>query len=185
MAGVGQAIATIARTLPDVQVVVPLHRNPLVREAVLPAVGGLDNILVTEPLPYGEFARLMDRAHLILSDSGGVQEEAPSLGTPVLVLRDTTERPEAVAAGTVKLIGTDPEVIVEQTLRLFQDEAAHQAMSAAANPYGDGTASARALVAIERLVGGRSSRPVTGQPGIGILPTPRQDQAHESTGAAR
>lgn len=184
MEGVARAIATIARTLPDIQVVVPLHRNPLVRQAVLPAIEGLDNILVTEPLPYGEFARLMDRAHLILSDSGGVQEEAPSLGTPVLVLRDTTERPEAVAAGTVELIGTDPDVIVEHALRLFQDEDAHRAMSAAANPYGDGTASAQALVAIGRLVSGQGTRPVTGKPGIAVVPTPRQDPVRESTGAA-
>lgn len=172
MAGVAGAVATVARELPDLQVVIPLHRNPVVRQAVLPAVEGLGNVLVTEPLPYGEFARLMGRAHVILSDSGGVQEEAPSLGTPVLVLRDTTERPEAVDSGTVRLVGTDPEAVVAQTLRLLCEPEAHREMSSAINPYGDGTASFQVLAAIRQLAGGTFGNPSRGA-GLAIRPVPR------------
>lgn len=152
MEGVGRAIARLAREHEDLLVVLPAHRNPVVREAILPALDGVPNVLVTEPLPYGEFARLMSAAHLILSDSGGVQEEAPSLGTPVLVMRDTTERPEAVAAGTVRLVGTDEETIVAEVGALLRDCAAHAAMASATNPYGDGTAARQSVSAILRLV---------------------------------
>ncbi len=150
MQGVGRAVARIAREHEDLLVVLPAHRNPVVREAILPALDGLPNVLVTEPLPYGEFARLMAEAHVILSDSGGVQEEAPSLGTPVLVMRDTTERPEAVAAGTVRLVGTDEETIVAEVTTLLRDTSAHAAMATAENPYGDGTAARRSLSAVSR-----------------------------------
>ncbi|WP_263119066.1 UDP-N-acetylglucosamine 2-epimerase (non-hydrolyzing) [Cellulomonas sp. RIT-PI-Y] len=166
MEGVGRAIARIAREHPDLLVVLPAHRNPVVREAVLPALDGVANVVVTEPLPYGEFSRLMAEAHLILSDSGGVQEEAPSLGTPVLVMRDTTERPEAVVAGTVRLVGTDEERIVDEVTRLLRDPAAHAAMAAGVNPYGDGTAARRSLVALRGL---RSGRPGSG-PDAGARP---------------
>jgi UDP-N-acetylglucosamine 2-epimerase (non-hydrolysing) len=152
MQGVGRAVARLAREHEDLLVVLPAHRNPVVREAILPALEGLPNVLVTEPLPYGEFARLMAEAHVILSDSGGVQEEAPSLGTPVLVMRDTTERPEAVAAGTVRLVGTDEETIVSAVRTLLGDTDAHAAMATAANPYGDGTAAAQSLRAIQQLL---------------------------------
>jgi len=152
MQGVGRAVARLAREHEDLLVVLPAHRNPVVREAILPALEGLPNVLVTEPLPYGEFARLMAEAHVILSDSGGVQEEAPSLGTPVLVMRDTTERPEAVAAGTVRLVGTDEETIVTTVRMLLSDSDEHAAMATAANPYGDGTAAVRSLRAIQRLL---------------------------------
>lgn len=152
MQGVGRAVARLAREHDDLLVVLPAHRNPVVREAILPALEGLPNVLVTEPLPYGEFARLMAEAHVILSDSGGVQEEAPSLGTPVLVMRDTTERPEAVSAGTVRLVGTDEETIVSAVRTLLGDTDAHAAMATAANPYGDGTAAAQSLRAIQQLL---------------------------------
>ncbi|HYQ76634.1 non-hydrolyzing UDP-N-acetylglucosamine 2-epimerase [Cellulomonas sp.] len=152
MRGVGRAVARLAREHEDVLVVLPAHRNPAVREVLLPEVAGEPNVLVTEPLPYPEFARLLGLAHLVLSDSGGVQEEAPSLGTPVLVLRDTTERPEAVAAGTVRLVGTDEEAIVREARTLLRDPAAHAAMATAANPYGDGTAAARSLDALRDLL---------------------------------
>ena len=112
MSGVGLALARLAQAFPDVQIVLPAHRNPVVREAVLPHLVGLENVTVTEPLPYGEFTRMLGLATVVLTDSGGVQEEAPSLGKPVLVMRENTERPEAVDAGTVRLIGTDEELIV-------------------------------------------------------------------------
>jgi len=128
--------------------VFPVHRNPLVREAVLPAIQHLPNVLITEPLPYGGFSRLMNRATLILSDSGGVQEEGPSLGKPVLVMRDTTERPEAVEAGTVRLVGTDEDLIVDTVDKLLIDPFAYAAMANAVNPYGDGRAAGRAVAAL-------------------------------------
>ncbi|RMI12599.1 UDP-N-acetylglucosamine 2-epimerase (non-hydrolyzing) [Cellulomonas triticagri] len=152
MQGVGRAVARLARDHEDLLVVLPAHRNPVVREAILPELSGLPNVVVTEPLPYGEFARLMSEAHVILSDSGGVQEEAPSLGTPVLVMRDTTERPEAVAAGAVRLVGTDEETIVSEVGRLLRDAEAHASMATAANPYGDGTAARQSLDAIRAMV---------------------------------
>ncbi len=153
MREVGQALARIARSHPRLQVVFPVHANPRVREAVLPAVAHLPNVTVTEPLPYGGFARLMKRATLILTDSGGVQEEGPSLGKPVLVMRDTTERPEAVRSGTVQLVGTDPDLIVKTTNQLLTDSAAYAAMAGAVNPYGDGRAAQRAVGAIAHCFG--------------------------------
>ena len=129
----------------------PAHRNPVVREAVLPAIEGKPNVVVTEPLAYGEFTRMLSVAHVVLTVSGGVQEEAPSLGKPVLVMRENTERPEAVTAGTVKLIGTDEERIVTEVDRLLNDADAYQAMANAVNPYGDGKAAERSLAAIEQM----------------------------------
>lgn len=111
---VGRAIAALARQHPDHDFVFPAHRNPLVRDAIRPAIQDLKNVLMTEPLPYAQFCALLERASIILTDSGGVQEEGPSLGKPVLVMRETTERPEAVVAGAVKLVGTDEEVIVRE-----------------------------------------------------------------------
>lgn len=153
MQAVGRAIARIARANPELLVVFPIHRNPLVREAVLPCLQGLANVVITEPLPYGGFCRLMDRAHIILTDSGGVQEEGPSLGRPVLVMRDTTERPEAIVAGTARLVGTDEEVIVAQVSMLLHDRAAYEDMAKAVNPYGDGQAAARTVAALEEFFG--------------------------------
>ena len=145
---VGRALARIARAHRALRVVFPIHRNPAVREAILPAIRDLPNVTVTEPLPYGGFARLMNRASVILTDSGGVQEEGPSLGKPVLVMRDTTERPEAVLAGTVRLVGTDEDLIVDTVGRLLTDPAAYMAMANAVNPYGDGRAAQRAVAAL-------------------------------------
>lgn len=151
MRGVGRALARIADAEPELTVVLPAHRNPVVREAVLPAIEGKPNVVVTEPLAYGEFTRMLSVAHVVLTDSGGVQEEAPSLGKPVLVMRENTERPEAVTAGTVKLIGTDEERIVTEVDRLLNDADAYQAMANAVNPYGDGKAAERSLAAIEQM----------------------------------
>jgi UDP-N-acetylglucosamine 2-epimerase (non-hydrolysing) len=150
---VGRALARIASDHGDLRIVFPIHRNPAVRDAILPAIGHLPNVTVTEPLPYGGFARLMNRATVILTDSGGVQEEGPSLGKPVLVMRDTTERPEAVQAGTVRLVGTDPELIVDSVDRLLTDPAAYTAMANAVNPYGDGRAAERAVAALAHYFG--------------------------------
>lgn len=140
-----QALRQIAEAHPDVQVVYPVHLNPNVQEPVNRLLKGVDNIFLIEPQDYLPFVYLMTRAHLILTDSGGIQEEAPSLGKPVLVMRDTTERPEAVAAGTVKLVGTDVSTITQQVAALVTDVNAYAAMSQAHNPYGDGEACFRIL----------------------------------------
>lgn len=132
----------------DVQVIYPVHLNPNVKDPVEKLLGSLDRIKLVPPQDYLPFVHLMRRADIILTDSGGVQEEAPSLGKPVLVMRDTTERPEAVDAGTVKLVGTDAELIVSETNQLLDDETAYAAMSRAHNPYGDGHASERIRDAI-------------------------------------
>jgi UDP-N-acetylglucosamine 2-epimerase (non-hydrolysing) len=152
-ASIGRAIAEIARTEPNVLVVFPIHRNPIVRETILPAVAGLDNVRVVEPLAYGGLVRLMQRSHLILTDSGGIQEEGPSLGKPVLVLRDTTERPEAVSAGTCRLVGTEETNIVGAVRTLLHDESAYRAMANAVNPYGDGRAAERTIAAFAHYFG--------------------------------
>ncbi|MGY1425760.1 non-hydrolyzing UDP-N-acetylglucosamine 2-epimerase [Lysobacter sp. A289] len=136
----------------DVQIVYPVHLNPNVQEPVNRILSGKAGITLIEPQDYLPFVYLMTRAHLILTDSGGVQEEAPSLGKPVLVMRSTTERPEAVEAGTVKLVGTNRARIVEEASRLLDDQGAYQAMSRAHNPYGDGKASGRIARTIAALV---------------------------------
>jgi len=143
------ALAEIARLHPDTQIVYPVHLNPNVSEPVNRILSGIDNIILIEPQEYLPFVWLMDRAWLILTDSGGIQEEAPSLGKPVLVMRDTTERPEAVAAGTVMLVGTDGAKIVSEVNRLFTDEEAWHTMSRAHNPYGDGLACQRIVQALK------------------------------------
>ncbi|HDY7441685.1 TPA: non-hydrolyzing UDP-N-acetylglucosamine 2-epimerase [Vibrio vulnificus] len=140
-----EALAQAAKQHPEVQILYPMHLNPNVREPVNRILGSVENVLLIEPQQYLPFIYLMDRAHIILTDSGGIQEEAPSLGKPVLVMRDTTERPEAVAAGTVKLVGTDVEKIVSNLNTLLSDSEAYQAMSFAHNPYGDGKACQRIL----------------------------------------
>ena len=152
MQGIGRALARIARAEPDLTLVLPIHSNPVVRRAVLPQLEGLENVLITEPLEYGEFTRLLSLAHIVLTDSGGVQEEAPSLGVPVLVMRENTERPEAVAAGLVKLIGVDEDRIVREVSLLLHDREHYRSMSGALNPYGDGTSARRSLEAISNLV---------------------------------
>ena len=153
MEGVGRALARIAAAHPELTVVLPVHRNPVVREALLPMLAGLPNVVVTEPLSYAEFATVLAAAKIVLTDSGGIQEEAPSLGKPVLVMRDNTERPEAVEAGTVRLIGTDEDRVVKEVERLHLDPAAYSAMAQAINPYGDGHATARSIAAVRALFG--------------------------------
>jgi UDP-N-acetylglucosamine 2-epimerase (non-hydrolysing) len=145
-----KALADIAAEHPDVEILYPVHLNPNVRQPVaeILAARRLDNVHLIDPVDYLPFVHLMDRAFLIITDSGGVQEEAPSLGKPVLVMRDTTERPEAVEAGTVRLVGTSREAIVRETRHLLQDEAAYARMSRAHNPYGDGRAVARIVESI-------------------------------------
>lgn len=134
---------------PDVQIVYPVHLNPNVKGPVERLLGERENIRLIPPQDYLPFVYLMKRAHLILTDSGGVQEEAPSLGKPVLVMRDTTERPEAIEAGTVRLVGTDESLIVSEAARLLDDPGAYAAMSQAHNPYGDGRAAGRIVSAIQ------------------------------------
>ena len=134
------ALANIARKNPEVQIVYPVHLNPNVQKPVNELLSGIDNIKLIEPQDYLPFVYLMNKSYLILTDSGGIQEEAPSLGKPVLVMRDTTERPEAVSAGTVKLVGTDPVVIEGSVMELLENEDLYKKMTEAHNPYGDGTA---------------------------------------------
>jgi UDP-N-acetylglucosamine 2-epimerase (non-hydrolysing) len=153
MARSASAVATLAKDFPDLLFVLPAHLNPVVREVLLPPLRDLPNVLVTDPLSYGDFATVMAASELVITDSGGVQEEAPSLGKPVLVLRDTTERPEAVLAGTVKLVGTDEKLVVDEATRLLTDRDAYDAMARRVNPYGDGHAVARCVQAIEHLLG--------------------------------
>ncbi|MDT3608201.1 non-hydrolyzing UDP-N-acetylglucosamine 2-epimerase [Cronobacter dublinensis] len=144
-----RALADIAAQNRDVQIVYPVHLNPNVTEPVNRILGHVENVVLIEPQEYLPFVWLMNHAWLILTDSGGIQEEAPSLGKPVLVMRETTERPEAVEAGTVRLVGTDTRRIVDEVTRLLHDDAAYQAMSHAHNPYGDGQACERILHALK------------------------------------
>ena len=138
-----EALAITAKAHPETQILYPMHLNPNVREPVNRILGGIENIKLIEPQQYLPFIYLMSRANIILTDSGGIQEEAPSLGKPVLVMRDTTERPEALAAGTVKLVGTSVEVITESLTQLLTNKEAYESMSFAHNPYGDGKACTR------------------------------------------
>lgn len=134
------ALANIAQKTPEVQIVYPVHLNPNVQKPVNELLSGIDNIKLIEPQDYLPFVYLMNKSYLILTDSGGIQEEAPSLGKPVLVMRDTTERPEAVSAGTVKLVGTNPVVIENSVMELLENQDLYKRMTEAHNPYGDGTA---------------------------------------------
>ncbi|MBW5894699.1 non-hydrolyzing UDP-N-acetylglucosamine 2-epimerase [Pectobacterium polaris] len=143
------ALADIARRHPEVQIVYPVHLNPNVSEPVNRILSGIDNVMLIAPQDYLPFVYLMNRSYMILTDSGGIQEEAPSLGKPVLVMRDTTERPEAIEAGTVKLVGTEVTSIVDAVSMLLTDEEAYQAMSRAHNPYGDGQACQRIVDALK------------------------------------
>ncbi len=143
-----RAIRRVLDEVPDIKVVYPIHKNPLVRAAAEEVLEGCDRVRLIEPLEVFDFHNFQNASYLILTDSGGIQEEAPSLGKPVLVLRDTTERPEGIAAGTLKLTGTDEQVIYEETMRLLTDQATYAGMSKASNPYGDGLASRRIADAI-------------------------------------
>ena len=148
------ALRTLAETYPkDIHLVYPVHLNPNVRGPAHRLLGNLPNVSLIEPLDYLPMVHLMKRAYLVVTDSGGLQEEAPALGTPVLVLREVTERPEAIEAGTARLVGTDPARILSETRRLLDDPAARQAMAHAANPYGDGHAAERIVEALVQAPG--------------------------------
>ena len=155
-----RAIRALHANFTDVHFYVPMHKNPRVRALAHEALDELERVHLFEPLDYAPFANLMERMDLILTDSGGMQEEAPALGKPVLVLRDTTERPEAVEAGTVRLVGCDTDLIVETVTELFTNDAAYAEMKHAVNPYGDGKACARIIDAIRYYFGLVPERPV-------------------------
>ncbi|RZJ96080.1 MAG: UDP-N-acetylglucosamine 2-epimerase (non-hydrolyzing) [Novosphingobium sp.] len=151
-----EAIADAVRRIaarPDVALVFPVHPNPNVRAVMNDALAGFDNVALIEPLDYPHFARLLGLAEIMLTDSGGVQEEAPALGKPVLVMRETTERPEGLAAGTAKLVGTDADRIVTEISALLDDKAAYEAMARAHNPFGDGTAARRIVEILGNEIG--------------------------------
>lgn len=148
MRNIFRGIRRVLDEVEGIKVIYPVHKNPLVRAAADEIFGDCDRVKLIEPLEVFDFHNFQNAAHLILSDSGGIQEEAPSLGKPVLVLRDTTERPEGIAAGTLKLVGTDSEVIYKETMRLLNDKDEYEKMSKASNPYGDGHASERIADAI-------------------------------------
>lgn len=155
-----QAIARLAQTLSkEIQIVIPVHKNPMVKNTVAEILGEIDNVVLIDPLDYLPFVHLMKASYLILTDSGGIQEEAPSLGKPVLVLRDKTERPEAITAGTVKLVGTDEELIYTEAVKLLTEPAAYETMSRAVNPYGDGVAADRIVQAILYYFGATDKKP--------------------------
>lgn len=151
--GVLTAVRSVLEEHRDVWVVVPTHPNPDVRAQVHRALGDLDRVVLTEPLPYPDLVALLAKAYLVLTDSGGIQEEAPSFGVPVLVLRDATERTESLEAGCARLVGTDPTVVATETDRLLADPSCRDEMAAAANPYGDGRAAERAEQAVAHLLG--------------------------------
>jgi UDP-N-acetylglucosamine 2-epimerase (non-hydrolysing) len=159
------ALIELVRRFPDILVVFPVHLSPAVRDTVLPLLGRQDRIVLLDPIDYFETLHFMKASFLILSDSGGIQEEAPALGKPVLVLRDCTERPEGIVAGTVRLVGTETGSIVDAAAGLLADPGEYRQMSEAVNPYGDGQACARILQAIE-AVAGRAPSPEPFAPGI-------------------
>ncbi|PSL45786.1 UDP-N-acetylglucosamine 2-epimerase (non-hydrolysing) [Salsuginibacillus halophilus] len=159
MENIFRAIRRLADEHPDAAVVYPVHLNPKVQEAAHRILGGHERIYLVDPLGAKDFHNFAAHAELILTDSGGIQEEAPSLGTPVLVLRDTTERPEGIEAGTLKLAGTNEADVYNQAHKLLTDAAAYEAMAQASNPYGDGEASRRIVEAIEHFFGQRSNKP--------------------------
>jgi UDP-N-acetylglucosamine 2-epimerase (non-hydrolysing) len=152
--GIAEGIARLAGDRPELRFVLPLHPNPRVRSDLRPALDPLENVLLTEPLRYTTMARLLARCDLVITDSGGLQEEAPSLGKPVLVARDSTERTEGVDAGTLRIVGTDPDRIVGEAARLLDDPVAYATMANAGNPYGDGRAAERIVAQLEHMVTG-------------------------------
>ena len=164
MTGACKAIKELARRYKEFRFVFPVHLNPIVRDVVYPILGNIENVVLVEPLPYSDFVNLMARSHLILTDSGGVQEEGPSLGKPILVLRTVTERPEAVQYGTVKLVGLDPGTISSTARRLLDNPKAYQKMASATNPYGDGHASRRTVQALEHFFGFTKKKPAEFRP---------------------
>ena len=154
MVNIGKAMRHLATNYPDLLIIWPAHKNPEVRASIAPQIEDLDNVISIEPVEYGEFSHLINASDIVLTDSGGIQEEAPSLGKPVLVLRENTERPEAVDAGTVKLIGTATEKIISEVSRLLDDKKAYRDMANAVNPYGDGHSAGRSVDILNELLGG-------------------------------
>ena len=152
------AILTLAKQYTDVTFVYPVHLNPNVRNIVYPMLGNLSNIILIEPLEYMPFVHLMKRSYLILTDSGGIQEESPSLNKPVLILREVTERPEAVRAGCAELVGTDPQTIIRETTRLLEDTQEYERMTHIVNPFGDGHASQRIVDFIKHELNNNNKR---------------------------
>jgi UDP-N-acetylglucosamine 2-epimerase (non-hydrolysing) len=160
LTGIAEGIVRLAGSHSDVRFVLPMHPNPTVREKLKGPLEEIENVLLTEPMGYPSFARLLGRSHMVITDSGGIQEEAPSLGKPVLVARESTERQEGVAAGTLLLVGTDPERIASEGGRLLDDEAVYRRMAEAPNPYGDGHAAERIVAALDHLSrGGKPPHP--------------------------
>jgi UDP-N-acetylglucosamine 2-epimerase (non-hydrolysing) len=147
-----QGFSLILEEFPDTSLLLPLHRNPTVREPIQAALGNHPRVFLTEPLDYANLVGAIQRSYLLLTDSGGLQEEAPSLGKPVLVLRETTERPEAVTAGTAKLVGTNPEILLKEAKSLLSDSQAYHQMATAINPFGDGTASQKIVDIVEKYL---------------------------------
>lgn len=152
MRNIYKALIDLVDEFEDIELVFPVHKNPIVRDVAVEMLGGKDRVHLIEPLDYEPFANLMNKSYLVLTDSGGMQEEAPSLGKPVLVLRDTTERPEAVEAGTVKLVGTVSEIIYREAKLLLENEDEYQKMARAINPYGDGKAAKRIVKVIKEFL---------------------------------
>jgi len=146
------ALSTLAKAHPDYLFIYPVHLNPKVQKPVYDTLGQFDNIKLIPPQPYSEFVMLINNSRIVLTDSGGVQEEAPSLGKPVLVMRDTTERPEGVDAGTVKLVGANADNIISSVNELITDSAAYEQMAQAKNPYGDGKAAQRIADAVSQFL---------------------------------
>lgn len=153
MVNIGKAMRDLATHYPDLLIIWPAHKNPKVRASIEPQIEDLDNVISIEPVEYGEFSHLINASDIVLTDSGGIQEEAPSLGKPVLVLRENTERPEAVDAGTVKLIGTATEKIIAEVSRLLDDKKAYRDMANSVNPYGDGHSAGRGVDILNDLLG--------------------------------
>ena len=162
LSGIARAVVTLVDRYPDLRVVLPLHRNAVVRAAFRPIVDGRERILVVDPLEYGSFVRLLQRADLILTDSGGIQEEGVALGKPTLVVRENTERGEALASGAARLVGTGPSRIVREVSRLLDDPSAYRAMAGLVSPFGDGRAAGRCVAALRGLVRSSSSGASTG-----------------------
>jgi UDP-N-acetylglucosamine 2-epimerase (non-hydrolysing) len=162
MSEIARALRRLADQFPDVQVLYPIHKNPVVRESIEPVFAGHPRLILVEPLDYVPFVYAMQRCFFVLTDSGGIQEEAPSLGKPALVLRTNTERPEAVDAGAARLVGTSEETIVEAASELLRSQDAFQRMASAINPFGDGHAADRIASAVEQFLGAAGA--VSGRP---------------------
>ena len=159
MERVALAIKQTCGRMPDVTFIFPIHLNPVVRKTFRGILEDIDQVAFTEPLAYCPFVHLMKAVDVVITDSGGIQEEAPTLGKPVLVMRDTTERPEGIEAGTARLVGTDTEAIVDELVLLLSDSTRYQAMANAVNPYGDGRAALRIVDHLEFSFGLRSDPP--------------------------